>query len=148
MSTYIVIKKSETTTAHISLCDDGIVRVILKGNSEIDSNDVKQNYETFSELVEGQHYPFLYTTENNSVVYTGDGLKYAKEHSNTAFPKLCNAVVVKSLAHKLIANFYCNFLNRVIPHKTFTDYDEAEAWCLQMQTIHQTKKTNSDFILV
>ncbi len=140
MVNYIVIKKLETKTAHISLCDDGVVRVILKKNSEIGLNEVKENYEAFNNLVEGKFYSFLYTTENNSVVYTVDGLKYAKEHSNTAFPKLCNAVVVKSLAHKLIANFYCNFLNRVIPHKTFTDYDEAEAWCLKMQTTHQTKK--------
>lgn len=138
MSTYIVIKKSETQTAHISLCDDGIVRVILKRNSEIGSTEAKENYEAFNNLVEGKYFSFLFTTEHSSASYTDEGLKYVKEFGNTAFPKICGAGVAKSLAHKLIANFYTGLLNRAIPHKTFTDYDEAEAWCLKMYKTRQT----------
>ena len=147
MSNYIVIKKTETATAYISLCDDGIVRVSLKKNVEIGLNEEKENYETFNVLVQEKYYSFLYTTENSSTVYTSEGLEYAKKHSNTTFPKLCTAVVAKSLAQKIIANFYTSLLNRTIPHKTFTNYNEAEAWCLKMYKTHQNNKTQNQFLI-
>lgn len=59
MSDYVVIKKTETRTAIASLCDDGIVRVLLKKNEEIGADDVKENYAAFKEITEGKYYCFL-----------------------------------------------------------------------------------------
>lgn len=85
---------------------------------------------------------FSYVTENNTVVYSTDGLKYAKENAHKAFPKICTAVVVKSLPQRLLANFYTRLLNRGVPHKTFNHYNEAEEWCLIQYKEFQSNKRN------
>ncbi len=144
MAKYIILKTQETQTIRASLCDDGIVRVVFKKDSEIDLKDVKQNYKACSDLVDGKHYAFLYSPENNAVSYTDEALNYAKDEANSAFPKICIAVVVKTLAQKLLTNFYIKFFNKPSSRKTFNDYSEAEKWCLiQYQEYQLNSKTKS-----
>lgn len=145
MSSYIVIKKSETKTAIITLCNDGIVRALFKKDSEISVEDIKENYKAINEVVKANYFSFLYSTESNNIIYTPEALKYSRENTSTAFPKICVAVVVKSLAHKLIANFLSRLFVRDFPYKTFTIYHEAEEWCLNLYQKHQhnPKKPNS-----
>lgn len=136
MSNYIVIKKSETQTAHISLCDDGIVRVMLKRKSEVTRSDAEENIKAYNEISEDKKYAFLIYFEDGTVVYTDEARKRAKE-LEPAFDKTCMAVLVKTLGHKLVANFYLNVYKPNFPYKVFNEMDEAEAWCLKMYKMHQ-----------
>jgi len=131
MSNYIVIKKSETLAAKISMCNDGIVRVMFKKNTEIGPAEFKELFEKYNALVEGKSYPYLYTVEDGSVTITNEGRAYSKANEYS-FPKICNAYVLKSLAHKLVANFYIKFNKPSYPSKVFSNMDEAEAWCLKL----------------
>ena len=137
MASYIILKTQKTQTMEASLCDDGIVRVLFKKDSEMDVEDVKQNYKVFSDLVDGKYYSFLYSPENNAVSYTDEALTYAKDAANTAFPKICIAVVVKTLAQKLLTNFYIKFFNKPSYRKTFNNYNEAEEWCKNLYKEYQ-----------
>ena len=130
MSNYIVIKKVETDVAYISMCDDSIVRVLFKKNKEIDPSSLKKLFETFNDLVEGVSYPYLYSAEDGSVIFTTEGNAYSKQNQH-AFPKVCSAFVVTSLAHRLIANFYLKINKPAHPSKLFKDKEEAERWCYQ-----------------
>jgi hypothetical protein len=83
----------------------------------------------------------LIYSEDGTVVYTDDARKKAKELEH-AFEKTCMAVLVKTLGHKLIANFYLNFYKPDFPFKVFNKLDEAEAWCSeQNERQTSTKKT-------
>lgn len=133
MSNYIVIKKSETQAVEIAICSDGIIRVMFKKNTEIGPSEFKELFKTYNAIVEGKSYPYIYYVEDGSVIFTNEGRAYSKENE-FSFPKICNAYVVKSLAHKLIANFYLKFNKPFYPSKVFTTMDEAEAWCFNQLT--------------
>lgn len=138
MSNYIVIKKVETDVAYISMCDDGIVRVLFKKNKEIDPSSLKNLFETFSDLVEGVSYPYLYSAEDGSVIFTTEGNAYSKQNQH-AFPKVCSAFVVTSLAHRLIANFYLKIDKPANPSRLFKNKEDAESWCFQQLKDHDKK---------
>ena len=106
MSNYIVIKKTETQTAIISLCSDGIMRAVYKKNSDIGAKEVQQNFDEINALRENKLYSLVYSTEDSTVVVNNEGMKFSEKNSHTMVPKICVAIVVTSLAHKLIANFY------------------------------------------
>lgn len=141
MSNYIILKKAETDTALVSVCNDGIVRVLFKKNAEINPSNVKENIDAYNALVDGEYYTYLFYTEDDFVVYTSEGLKYAGDHSKTGFPKICSAVVVKPLAHKIIANFYIRLhSSKDLPIKVFNKLHEAESWCIAEYQKYQNKR--------
>ena len=140
MSTYTIIKKVETRGAEISMCSDGIMRVMYKKNEEIDSSVIKDLIENYNKLVEGKKYPYIYFTEDNSVTFGNDVRAYFKQNEH-AFPKICDAFIVKSLAQKLIANFYLKFNKPTYPSKVFNNMADAESWCLLQSQKYQNTKT-------
>ncbi len=125
---FIILKTRETQTMIASLCDDNIVRVMLKKKSEITSTHTEENIRAYIEISGGKKYAFLIHSEDGTVVYTDEARKKAKE-LESMFEKTCMAVLVKTLAHKLVANFYLNFYKPGFPFKVFNKMDEAEAWC-------------------
>lgn len=139
MSTYHVIKKIETDALEISMCSDDVMRVMFKKNTEIEPPIFKEMFEKFNGMIEGKKYPYIYFVEDSSVVFTNEGREYSKQNE-LAFPKICNAFVVKSLAHKLIANFYLKFNKPVYPSKVFSNMEDAETWCLEQSQKHQNTK--------
>lgn len=138
MSYFSVIKKAETDAAQISFCSDGIIRVMLKKNTEVNANHFRKMFEEYNKLVEGKRHPFIYYAEDGSATVSEDGRAFAKKEEYS-FPKVCNAVVVTRLAHKLLANFYFKFNKPNYPFKVFTNMSEAEKWCLE--EYQKSKKT-------
>jgi hypothetical protein len=130
MPSFSVTKKAETESAQVSVCSDGIIRVMLKKKKEVNAREFKKLFEVYNELVEGKKYPFIYYAEDSSVIVSDDGRNYAK-NEEYSFPKVCNAVIVTNLAHKLLANFYFKFNRPHYPFKVFNKMDEAEKWCLE-----------------
>lgn len=122
----------------IELCNDGILRVMLKKNSEISFDDALENINAYAKIAQGVEYAFLITSENDTVIYTDEARKSAKKHESL-FPKLCMAVVMRSLAHKLIANFYNKVFKPSFPFKVFDDLNEAELWCKAQVEQQQNK---------
>ncbi len=135
MAVFKVIKVSETATTRISLCDDGVVRVMLKKNSEIGVQQSKENIQAYSDIAEGNSYAFIFYCENDNVVYSEEARTYAKKNE-ALFPKICMAVLVKTLAHKLVANFYFKFHKPAYPYKVFDKLADAETWCQQQLGIY------------
>lgn len=128
---YKVIEQSETISCLIQLCDDGIVRVMGKSNQTLDEEQMIKNIEIYNKLIKGQLYAFLYHPEDDTFVFGSDAIKYAKNNQNS-FPKLGIAVVVNSLAHKLVANFYLKISPQKSPFKIFNTMSGAEAWCYEL----------------
>jgi len=128
MALYQVTKKRETATALITLADDNIVRVMFRSNIEISAKDLEDNFVAYNEMVGDRKYPYLYYAEDGSAIYSEEARNYARNNEE-AFPKLCIAVVVKTLAHKLVANFYLRFNKPRTLFRVFDDMEKAEEWC-------------------
>ncbi len=147
MSSYIVIKKTETQTASINLCDDGLVRVMLKKKSEIDVPQAQENINAYIQITDNKKYAFLIYAEDDSVVYTEEARRHAKLQEDT-FLKSCMAIMVKTLAHKLVANFYLNFYKPNFPFKVFNKMNDAEAWCLEQNQKQRKDSVNNASVLI
>lgn len=144
MSTYSVLKNLETQTASINLCDNGLIRVMLKKNSEIDKEKAQENIKAYIELIDENLYSFLIFPEDDSIVYMEDARRDAKKNE-VAFDKICVAVVIKNLAQKLLANFYLKFHQPGYPFKVFSSTETAEAWCISLYKIYQeTNRKDKD----
>lgn len=141
MITYKILKQKESDTAKIILGDDGIVRVLFKSKSELTPEALEINYKLYNELVDGETFPFILSAENSSVDYTAEGRAFAKAHEHD-WPKLCVALCVKNLAHKILANFYLKFNKPSYPHKVFSEMKDAENWCFHQ--IAQSRKKGFD----
>lgn len=129
MLAYLITKKSETDAAVIHLGDDGIMRVIIKHKTEVNKEAFEELFAVFNELSEGKAYAYIYSAEDTSVTVSEDGRRFAKEQE-FSFPKVCNAVIVTNLAHKLLANFYLRFNKPSYPFRVFSKTEDAEKWCL------------------
>lgn len=141
MTPFSVIKKAETQIAHVSLCSDDIIRVMIKKQADVDAQQLKILFDVYNQIVEGKAYAYIYYTEDISTTFTDEGRDYAKREE-FSFPKICNAIIVTRLAHKIVANFYLKFNKPYYPYKVFNDMNEAEKWCLEQIKIHkqQTKE--------
>ncbi len=145
MNSYNITKKTETNTAIISLCDDGIMRVVFKKGAEITPHEVESNFFAYNTIVKGESYPFLISAEDSTVIYTDEARRYAKKHEND-YPKICIAFLVRSLAHKLTVTFYLKFDNPQHPTAVFKDVDEAEAWCIEQYWDYQHHQNELDLV--
>lgn len=108
---------------------------MLKKKSEIGSEHVRENINAYISIIENRKYSYLFYAEDDSVVYTEEARRDAKTNENL-FPKICIAVVVKNLAHKLVANFYFKFHKPNYPFRVFDKMKDAETWCFE-QTVKQ-----------
>lgn len=129
MLAYLITKKSETDAATVHLGSDGIMRVIFKRKKEVNKEAFEELFKVFNELSDGRAYAYIYSAEDTSVTVSEDGRRYAKEQE-FSFPKVCNAVIVTNLAHKLLANFYLRFNKPSYPFRVFSKTEDAEKWCL------------------
>jgi hypothetical protein len=129
MNTYKIVKQKETKTAIVTLGSDDVVRVLFKHKAELTPEELVVNYQVYNEIIDGNIYAFILSAENSSVDYTAEGRAYAKMHEDD-WPKLCVALCVKSLAHKMLANFYLKFNKPNYTHKVFDNISAAENWCL------------------
>ncbi len=129
----------ETKTATYSLLEKNILLVVMKEDAVVDVPEVEENYTTGMRLTGENRYAALV-----------DGRKYAtltneaKEYS--AQPKMsvkliAQAIVVTSLASRLLANFLIKFLkqNKYVQIQLFTDYDAALNWL--REKIKEEKKS-------
>ena len=100
----------------------------LFSHCKIDVPEVEENYNTGIKLTGGNRYAVLVDGRNYATI-----TDEAKKHS--AQPKMAvnliaQAIVITSLASRLIANFLIKFYkqNNNVDMKLFTDYDAALNW--------------------
>lgn len=104
----------------------GIVRVEYKEAVEIELKDVKEHIKILQKLSEGKPVPVLVDGRKDLTI-SPEAREYA---SSKEFEGLrsAQALLVGSLATKLIANFYINFHKPPHPAQIFADEKEAVEW--------------------
>ena len=119
----------ESEIAQLSVVEGDIVRVELKPNIEIDVAKVDRNFALIQKLMakhELTQTPFL-------IIFTPGGTanRAARERfgmKERSVIKSAEALVVKSLAHRLVARFHVNFFRPGHPTKIFDNELSAMAW--------------------
>jgi len=124
-----VISSSRTPKALISLLSNDVVVVELDDYVSIDVDDVIQIVNKQGELTENKKHPVVsipseFTSITKEARHFMSGKEAAKYTSADAF-------VIRSLAHKILADFYLRFQNPVVPTKVFRTKEEAIEWAAQ-----------------
>jgi len=116
----------DTRIALVYRRDDGIICAQTKDNVEITLVGSKECYEAVKSLANGEKSHLLSLTGSGATI-TDKARDFwvAKKKGN---PVIAEAVVAKSLAHKLIVNFLVKFFNPGRPMKVFTNEPEAVKW--------------------
>lgn len=120
-----VVKLSHST---FILRKDGIVELHTNDHHEYEIDDVRENVETIGKLTNFQKAPVLIvggaftsaSKEARSFMATHESLKYSKRE----------AFLLKSLAQKILINFYIKIDKPLVPTMVFTDKGKAVDWLL------------------
>jgi hypothetical protein len=107
----------------VSLLDDQILHIHLKANAEITMADAILVFEAMEKLGKGKKMPvFIDAGEFCSV--DKEVREFSASKEGNIFT-LADAIAYSSLAQKIIANFYVNKNEPVIPTRVFSNIPEA-----------------------
>lgn len=121
-----IIKGIHLPEASIVLREDGIVHIHYNHNIVLDIPLQLKVLEKFNEITGGKLTPFLFTA-GDGVIVTPEARDNAMNTEENS-PCYGTAVIVTSLAYKLIANFYLKFNKPKRPYKVFKSENEAVEW--------------------
>ncbi len=120
------VNSISTKCAQITLIEKGILRVTLFQNSEIDLEESKAMQKAASEITKGQKYSALIdarvqVTLSSEAREWGSSVESLKD-------TIAQAILVESLANKLIGNFIIQFHKPIAKTKLFSNETLAIEW--------------------
>lgn len=123
------ITEIDTIEANISLKSNGIMYVLFKDNCMLDIDLQLRMLDEYNKITNHKPTPFIF--------FAGDNVTVTKEARDNATlledrsPLCATAVVITSLAYKLIAEFYMKFNKPKNPYKIFKNEKDAVDWLKQ-----------------
>jgi hypothetical protein len=124
-----LIQKIELPESIIGLRKDGILHFYYKPHTEITTEYQLRQLEIMNKITGGRKHPAIY----EAAEYVTVGSE-AREHAvklEARSPTSCKVVIARSLAHKIIAEFYYKFNKPKQPYKVFSDFEEGIKWLLK-----------------
>jgi hypothetical protein len=116
----IITRTTKTSFSGNMLCTE------MFDNVEVDINDVKENYDAAMKLTGGKKYLSLVMAAPFSTI-----TKEAREITNKEFMyknTVAQAIVVHSIANRLMGNFLVKFYKPFCPLKLFKNKEDAVMW--------------------
>lgn len=124
-----LIEKKEFKKSNWDFYEDGIIRIRIKDNAEIELEDTIIEYNYIKNRPDYLPMRILVIPGKNSTAS-----KEVRDYSNSEERRSivnAQAYVVESLAHKIIVNFMKTFYKTPVKFKVFSDEDEALSWLLK-----------------
>ena len=108
------------------LQNDDLVKIVIKENSDIDENDIREINGHKNHLVgDKKHFVIFVAPKIGSISKEARELSATKEVTDGAVAK---AIITKELSSRLIGNFFININRPAVPIKLFDDEKKAERW--------------------
>ena len=120
-----IINKREVDVFTIEYRSDGLLHLHAKGD-EIKMAHYKAVVKSIGEMTGGKKVPVL-CTANEFLIPDQDVRKYMTTPESNPY-SLASALVIHSIAQKLIANFFVNVMKPARPIRMFTSKEEAVKW--------------------
>lgn len=119
--------------ATFSLIEEGILRIKLLENSEIDIVESKAMQQVSLEMTKGKKFVAL-VDARTQVVVSKESREWGSSEEGQK-NMLAQAIIVDSLANKLIGNFIIQFHKPIAKTRLFADEREAIAWLREQKKI-------------
>lgn len=112
--------------AQVFLFEEGLILTQIKDNVELEVQDVYLLKKVHAEIAEGKPYAVLVDAGHSTTL----GKEGREVSASVEYSELCvaKAYIAKSLAQKLIANFYLRFNQPRIETRLFVERTEALEW--------------------
>ena len=117
----IDLKKSK-----VSMLDEGILHIHLKGGAEFELEDAVLVVEAMGKLGGGKKLPVL--IDAGEFVSIDKEVRIFSASPESNIYTLADAIAYVSLAQKLIADFYIKYYKPVVPTKDFPSKEDAIEW--------------------
>lgn len=129
-----ILKKIDSPVGSVSLWENGILHTHTKAEMEINVAICEEIHQIALEITNGKPYPNLFTF-TKYVLPDEDSRNFMLLPKRLALT-CADAIVVNSLAQKIIGNFYLKINRPPIPTKLFSKQEDAEKWLLQYVKSH------------
>ena|ERR1700752_1734170 len=117
--------EATTRTANVSF-DGKVLLTELHEDVEVEIADVIENYNIVMDIIKGNKFVSLVITASHNSI-TKEAREYSNNKENYRFC-IAQAIVVKSLATRLLGNFYVMFAKTFCPQKMFSKKEDALEW--------------------
>ncbi|MCW3071619.1 MAG: hypothetical protein JWO44_1509 [Bacteroidetes bacterium] len=123
---YTILDEVILPHSHLKLRSDGIVMITYPDHVAFTIRESIESVNAIGEITKGIPHPILkipgkYTTVDRDTrehVAKGDGARFS----------IAEAFIIRSLAHKLVGNFYLSVEKPQKPTRFFSDIPSAETW--------------------
>ena len=123
------IKETTTRTIRLRLLANGIIHYTYLPNVEVDENDHVENHKALVELTGGIKHPLLIDSDY-FISVTPKGREMIRQLEPQA-PISVRALVIRSLSHRILSNFYIRFHKPIVPTSVFDSYAVAMNYLME-----------------
>jgi hypothetical protein len=127
MSSVIALETIEVKTATITWRSDGILKIVIKPKAHITLEDSKEMFEILKRFTKGTKDMLVMSIAGAESTNDPEVRDFSASEECSRYTK-GEAIVLQSLAHKLIINFILKFYKPNRPMKMFIDEEEAVKW--------------------
>lgn len=127
-STYHVIESYSDSISTIQFWDNGIIFIKLKDNLQVELKDSMKQHAFLKSKYDGKNKHIILVESGVYTTISKEAREFAtKPEANEM--TLATAVIVKSLAHRIIINFIINLTNQQnMKMRMFEDKQKAINW--------------------
>mgnify|MGYP002012520978 CR=1 FL=1 len=118
----------ETNISFVEQIDYGIIKVVTKKNITPDKKDLEENLRVYREKFGVTKGLFLVVFEEGGILK--NSTRDAFLSKERAEMKIAEAIVVKSIPHRIESNFVKRILKPQYPFQIFGNEEKALAWLL------------------
>lgn len=129
---FVFIAEFETNTTRVQLDEQGIMHVFFKADEDVVMEDILVMHEWKSQQLKGGRHFNVTTPEYGSTVDSAVR-EWGRSDERTVSIG-ADALVVRTLAHKLLVNFYMKNNKPEHPTKVFSDEQSAVEWLLELKS--------------
>lgn len=121
----VFVSERRLKNATIYYNGNELVKVVLDDNIELEVDDIKAQREVVAELTKDKSYVILAITAANT-----SATKEAREYSSSTatLGRVAEAIVIKSLAVRLMGNIYIHFHKPGVTTRMFESEQKALEW--------------------
>lgn len=129
-STYTVIESVTDNVSTIEFWDNGIVYIKLKDNVQVELEDSKKQYHLLKSRYDGINKHIILVETGIDTSISKEAREFGESPESNEMTKAM-AVIVKSLAHRIIINFIIKFTRyQTMKMRMFDNKQKAIDWLL------------------
>lgn len=134
---------ASSSTRHIELLSHDLVRLSYKDQVDVDLDAAKVDYELYDKITEGKPFRKLVVAGKYTQL-SSEAIKYIQgENQKRAHLIIAEAIVVRTLAQRLLGNFYYRLQKPNYNIRLFTSEEKAQDWLNKFTTIGLNAKESA-----